>query len=175
MSVCCSLPRLCANNPAPTSSTTDNAACTTTSPRCSSEAPPVVVRVPYVAHPPVVPSHLSAPGPRQTARLSAIATPHRKPQHLHRRAGTDRHMLIARKRQHQQHPRSAVGHRQCRHSADSPPAARSPSAAAAQSCVRIAPNAVRTLISVFRCHSTHQQKVRNVGARNHQHQPGDPH
>ncbi len=45
-SVLCSLFRLCENNPAPTSSTSDSAACNTTSPRCRRETPAAVVRAP---------------------------------------------------------------------------------------------------------------------------------
>ena len=45
-SVLCSLFRLCENNPAPTSSTRESAACNTTRERCKNEVPAPVVRAP---------------------------------------------------------------------------------------------------------------------------------
>ena len=93
MSVLSSLFRLCANSPAPTSSTSDSAACSTTSPRCSREALPVV-------RPRSAAQRIRGLGLRRDPRRRHAEQharqqrqPERKSDHRQRRARVDRHIL----------------------------------------------------------------------------------
>src|SRR5579871_5854797 len=107
MSKCSSLLRLCANSPAPTSSTSESAACITTSPRCSTEALPVV-REPL----------------RSASAVCALTESHaeehsgpererqRKSLHEQRRGGMDGHIAGSRKGQLQQQLCSTIRNRQ---------------------------------------------------------------
>ena len=173
MSICCNLLRLCENNPAPTSSTSDNAVCTTTSPRCNSEAPPLVVRDPV----------RRASAGSAFAAIHAGAMPNRIPvtsDNPNANPSTSGDGLASIGTFFAPGNASSSSIRVPAYATASPaippmPASsNSPSATAAQSAPasRPAPSERNLRLPP---HAPHQQQVRNIRARNQQHQPGDPH
>ena len=169
-----SLFRLCRNNPATTSSTSESPAWTTTSPRCSTIDP---IRRGSRAAPQCIrwlrlrcnPCRRHA---EQNARQQRQSACERQDRRATGWCGSGMFSAPG-KRQRQQHPRSRIGHASPDDTAHSGQHDALRQQLPNDSSPRMAPSAARTLISALPCHATHQQQIRNVRARNQQHQPGN--